>query len=305
MGLLQSPQRSSLKSDFRDGVALEVRTFQASEIFVTPGELAISSPRSPAPGVEHFIWDVEKTAYFTWVPPPPTVFVALKKRDCCSRSTPSGLLKVAIYSWDCLSNKTLWPNATWEGKGLFHLATFRSHPPSLREVRAGTQPGRNLEVGTEVGTMKECYLLACSTCFLPVPITTTLSEQGPSTATVKKRKCTGLPRGQSCRGVFSIEVHFIEITAVFCQVDIKWAKTRTHLQAREMSATWRLYFGRGGTSWVQLYPSFLTVEVFLHAWASLWPFQKLPFIYRNLVLMGQGDTPQYTPHFWLFMNLSS
>lgn len=38
-------------------------------------------------------------------------------------------------------DKSLWPKARWEGKGLFQL-TVKHHGPSLKEGRAGTQTGQ-------------------------------------------------------------------------------------------------------------------------------------------------------------------
>lgn len=43
----------------------------------------------------------------------------------------------------------------------------------------------------------------------------------------------------------------------------------------------------------ELSPTLPILPHFLHAWASLWPFQKLLLIPRNLALMGQGGIPQY------------
>lgn len=71
---------------------------------------------------------------------------------------PSSIYWVNLYITYCY-DKTLWPSATWRGKGLFSL-TCSNHRPSWREGRAETQ-GRNLVAKTEVEAIKEHCLLAC------------------------------------------------------------------------------------------------------------------------------------------------
>lgn len=56
-----------------------------------------------------------------------------------------------------------WPKPTFGRKGFFHLI-HQVDSPSLREIRVGSQ-SRNMEVGAEAETRKECYLLACSPWF--------------------------------------------------------------------------------------------------------------------------------------------
>ena len=63
--------------------------------------------------------------------------------------------EIMIQNYD----RTPWPKATWEGKGLFQPLGPK-HSPSWREVRARTQ-GRNLGSGANTEAMGKFCLPAC------------------------------------------------------------------------------------------------------------------------------------------------
>ena len=124
------------------------------------------------------------------------------------------LLELLLLWWNTMIKSKL------RIKGLSDLC-FHIHSPSLREVRTGTQPGQDPEVGADAEAMEGCCLLAYSSCFPIEPRTTSpgwyqIDGSLPHQSLIKK--IPYMP-------VYSLRRHFLSWVSLLsddsslCQVD--------------------------------------------------------------------------------------
>lgn len=108
--------------------------------------------------------------------------------------------------------KTLWPETTWEWKGLLHLSSFSS---PLKGVRAGTQRGAGTWRPEPKQTEEVCVWLNLHVPSQPAVLTlpgppaqgaTNHSEQRSWLINQSRKFTTGFPTGQSGEASFSVEV---------------------------------------------------------------------------------------------------